>query len=136
MSAHFCSICKHFTSVKKNPCYYEKCGICKIHQDKCFHCGVCNARLDKRLEGNHKCRPDCGHDECCICLRMHSMVVRNYHIHTRPTENVPMITSYNLLNSENKQCYSLATYYYKIALATVVQSCGTAFPQLSGKQHL
>ena len=24
------------------------------------------------------------------------------HIHTRPTENVPMITFYNLLNSENK----------------------------------
>ena len=30
------------------------------------------------------------------------MVVRNYHIHTRPTENVPMITFYNFFNSENK----------------------------------
>ena len=68
MSAHFCSICKHFTSWKKNPCYCEKCGICKIHQDKCFHCEVCNACLDKRLEGNHRCRPESGHDECCICL--------------------------------------------------------------------
>ena len=87
MSAHFCSICKHFTSWKKNPCYCEKCGICKIHQDKCFHCEVCNACLDKRLEGNHKYRPDCGHDECCICLRMHSVIVRNYHIHKRQTEN-------------------------------------------------
>ena len=26
--------------------------------------------LDRRLEGNHKCRPDSGHDECCICLEV------------------------------------------------------------------
>ena len=89
--------------MKKNPCYCKKKGgICKIHQDKSFHCEVCNACLDKRLEGNHKCRPDVGHDERCICLRMRSVVVRNYHIHTRPTENVPMIIFYNFLNSENK----------------------------------
>ena len=61
-------ICKHFTSVDKNPYHCEKCGICRIHQDKSFHCEVCNVCLDKRLEGNHKCRPDSGHDECCLGL--------------------------------------------------------------------
>ena len=40
------------------------------------------------------------------------MVVRNYHIHTRPTENVPMITFYNLLNSENKLAVALACTDY------------------------
>ncbi|XP_078373011.1 uncharacterized protein LOC144656638 [Oculina patagonica] len=68
MSAYFCSICKHFTSVDKNPYHCKKCGICRIHKDKSFHCEVCNVCLDKRLEGKHKCRPDSGHDECCICL--------------------------------------------------------------------
>ncbi|XP_068753865.1 uncharacterized protein [Montipora capricornis] len=68
MAAYFCSICKHFTNVDKNPYHCEKCGICRIHADKSFHCDVCNVCLDKRLEGNHKCRPDSGHDECCICL--------------------------------------------------------------------
>ncbi|XP_068700122.1 uncharacterized protein [Montipora foliosa] len=68
MAAYFCSICKHFTNVDKNPYHCEKCGICRIHADKSFHCEVCNVCLDKRLEGNHKCRPDSGHDECCICL--------------------------------------------------------------------
>ncbi|XP_068700087.1 uncharacterized protein [Montipora foliosa] len=68
MAAYFCSICKHFTNVDKNPHHCEKCGICRIHADKSFHCDVCNVYLDKRLEGNHKCRPDSGHDECCICL--------------------------------------------------------------------
>ena len=68
MSAYFSSTCKHFTSVDKNPYHCNKCGICRIHQDKSFHCEVCNVCLDKRLEGNHKCRPDSGHDECCICL--------------------------------------------------------------------
>ena len=58
--------------------------------------------MDKRLEGNHKCHPDVGHDERCICLRMRAVLVRNYHIHTRPTENVAMITFFNFLNSENK----------------------------------
>ena len=42
----------------------------RIHEDKSFHCEVCNVCLDKRLEGNHKCRPDSGHDECCICLEV------------------------------------------------------------------
>ncbi|XP_068753878.1 uncharacterized protein [Montipora capricornis] len=68
MAAYFCSICKHFTNVDKNPYHCEKCGICRIHADKSFHCDVCNVCLDKRLKGNHKCRPDSGHDECCICL--------------------------------------------------------------------
>jgi hypothetical protein len=26
--------------------------------------------LDVRLLGKHKCRPDSGHDECCICLEV------------------------------------------------------------------
>ncbi|CAH3107455.1 unnamed protein product [Porites lobata] len=68
MSAYFCFICKHFTGVEKNPFHCDKCGICRIHKDKSFHCDVCNVCLDKRLEGKHKCRPDSGHDECCICL--------------------------------------------------------------------
>lgn len=42
----------------------------RIHKDKSFHCEVCNVCLDKRLEGKHKCRPDSGHDECCICLEV------------------------------------------------------------------
>ena len=42
----------------------------RIHKDKSFHCDVCNVCLDKRLEGKHKCRPDSGHDECCICLEV------------------------------------------------------------------
>ena len=41
-----------------------------IHKEKSFHCDVCNVCLDKRLEGKHKCRPDSGHDECCICLEV------------------------------------------------------------------
>ncbi|XP_015759568.1 PREDICTED: uncharacterized protein LOC107338833 isoform X2 [Acropora digitifera] len=68
MAAYFCSLCKHFTSVDKNPYHCDQCGICRIHKDKSFHCKVCNVCLDKRLENNHKCRPDSGHDECCICL--------------------------------------------------------------------
>ncbi|XP_073249054.1 RING finger and CHY zinc finger domain-containing protein 1-like [Porites lutea] len=68
MSSYFCSICKHFTSLDKNPYHCEKCGICQIHKDKSFHCETCNVCLDKRLEGDHKCCPDSDHDECCICL--------------------------------------------------------------------
>ncbi|XP_022802592.1 uncharacterized protein LOC111340075 isoform X2 [Stylophora pistillata] len=68
MSEYFCSTCRHYTSVDKNPFHCEKCGICRIHKDRSFHCDVCNVCLDKRLEGKHKCRPDSGHDECCICL--------------------------------------------------------------------
>ena len=44
--------------------------ICRIYRDRSFHCDVCNVCLDKRLEGKHKCRPDSGHDECCICLEV------------------------------------------------------------------
>ena len=29
MSAYFCAICKHFTSIDKNPYHCEKCGICR-----------------------------------------------------------------------------------------------------------
>ena len=29
MSAYFCPICKHFTSVDKNPYHCKKCGICR-----------------------------------------------------------------------------------------------------------
>ncbi|XP_020618103.1 RING finger and CHY zinc finger domain-containing protein 1-like, partial [Orbicella faveolata] len=68
ISVYFCSICKHLTSMDMNPFHCEKCGICRIHKDKSFHCEVCNVCLDKRLEGKHKCRPDSGHDECCICF--------------------------------------------------------------------
>ncbi|KAJ7393179.1 hypothetical protein OS493_006145 [Desmophyllum pertusum] len=68
MSEYFCFICKHFTGVDKNPFHCNKCGICRIYRDRSFHCDVCNVCLDKRLEGKHKCRPDSGHDECCICL--------------------------------------------------------------------
>ncbi|XP_068670215.1 uncharacterized protein [Montipora foliosa] len=68
MSEYFCAICKHFTSIEKSPFHCQKCGICRIHSDKSFHCDVCNVCLDKRLQGKHKCRPDSGHDECCICL--------------------------------------------------------------------
>ena len=42
----------------------------RIHKDKSFHCEVCNVCLDIRFEGKHKCRPDSGHDECCICLEV------------------------------------------------------------------
>ena len=45
----------------------------RIHSDRSFHCDVCNVCLDKRLEGKHKCRPDSGHDECCICLEVKSL---------------------------------------------------------------
>ena len=44
--------------------------LLRIHRDKSFHCDVCNVCLDKRLQGKHKCRPDSGHDECCICLEV------------------------------------------------------------------
>ena len=65
---YFCSKCKHLTSKDKNPYHCDKCGICRINKDQSFHCEVCNICLDKRLEGNHTCRPDSGHDKCCICL--------------------------------------------------------------------
>ncbi|XP_020630401.1 uncharacterized protein LOC110067417 isoform X3 [Orbicella faveolata] len=68
LSEYFCFKCKHFTGVDKNPFHCDKCGICRIYKDRSFHCDVCNVCLDKRLEGKHKCRPDSGHDECCICL--------------------------------------------------------------------
>ena len=68
MSAYFCSVCKHFTSICKDPYHCEKCGICRIHKDKSFHCDVCNVCLDKRLENKHKCRPNSGHETCGICL--------------------------------------------------------------------
>ncbi|KAK2551215.1 putative E3 ubiquitin-protein ligase RZFP34 [Acropora cervicornis] len=68
MAAYFCFICKHFKSSDKNPYHCDQCGICRHYKDKKFHCKVCNVCLDKRLNNNHKCRPDSGHDECCICF--------------------------------------------------------------------
>ena len=68
MADYFCSICKHYTCTDNNPFHCDKCGICRIHKDRSFHCDVCNVCLDKRLLGKHKCRPNSGHDECCICL--------------------------------------------------------------------
>lgn len=68
LSEYFCVICKHFTSVNKNPYHCHKCGICRITSDESFHCDVCNVCLNKRLKGNHKCRADSGHEECCICF--------------------------------------------------------------------
>ena len=48
-----------------------------------------------------------------------------------------VITSYNLHDSDNKLAIPLIrTSYSKIALAIVVQSSGTVYPQLLGKQHL
>ena len=48
-----------------------------------------------------------------------------------------VITSYNLHDSDNKLAIPLIrTNYSKIALAIVVQSSGTVYPQLLGKQHL
>ena len=67
-SEYFCARCKHFSSVEKQPFHCEKCGICRFNKDKAFHCDVCNVCLDKIIEGKHKCRPDSGHDECCVCL--------------------------------------------------------------------
>ncbi|XP_068690908.1 uncharacterized protein [Montipora foliosa] len=58
MAAYSCSVCKHSTSVGKNPDHCEKCGICRVHAGS----------LDEGRKGNHKCRPDSGHDKCCICL--------------------------------------------------------------------
>ncbi|CAH3036793.1 unnamed protein product [Pocillopora meandrina] len=68
MSSYFCAICKHFSSIDKNPYHCEKCGICRVHKDKSFHCDVCNFCLYKPLQGKHKCRPNAGHDDCCICF--------------------------------------------------------------------
>ena len=41
-----------------------------IHKDHSFHCDVGNVYLDKGLEGRYRCRPNSGHDECCICLEV------------------------------------------------------------------
>ncbi|WP_257288249.1 CHY zinc finger protein [Endozoicomonas sp. SESOKO2] len=68
MCTYYCAKCKHFTSMEKKPFHCDKCGVCRIHADKSFHCDVCGVCLDKRLDGNHKCRLNSGHDECCICL--------------------------------------------------------------------
>ncbi|WP_252177444.1 CHY zinc finger protein [Endozoicomonas sp. 4G] len=66
MSEYYCSICKQFTSLAKDPHHCDKCGICRIHRDRSFHCDTCNACLDKKLKDNHSCQP--GHSECSICL--------------------------------------------------------------------
>ena len=68
LSDYFCGICKLFTSGESSPFHCHKCGICRLNKNSSFHCDVCDVCLDKRLEGKHKCRPDSGHDECCVCL--------------------------------------------------------------------
>ncbi|CAB4009898.1 RING finger and CHY zinc finger domain-containing 1-like [Paramuricea clavata] len=67
-SEYYCGLCKHLTGKDDNPYHCEKCGICRIHGDRSFHCDVCGVCLDVQLRGNHKCREDSAHDECCICL--------------------------------------------------------------------
>ena len=48
-----------------------------------------------------------------------------------------VITSYNLRDSDNKLAIPLPrTNHYKNSLPIVVQSSGTVYPQLLGKQHL
>ena len=42
----------------------------RIHRDRSFPCDVFHVCLEKRLGGTHKCRPDSGNDECCICLEV------------------------------------------------------------------
>ncbi len=68
MSDFFCAKCKHFISAELNPYHCDKCGICRVYEEKNYHCDVCNICLNKKLKGDHICRPDSGHDECCICL--------------------------------------------------------------------
>ena len=63
-------LCKGFIYVKRRKIYksFTFFVFNSTHKDKSFHCDVCNVCLDKRLEGKHKCRPNFGHDECCVCL--------------------------------------------------------------------
>ncbi|WP_422473584.1 MULTISPECIES: hypothetical protein [unclassified Endozoicomonas] len=77
MSDYFCAQCKHFTDLEKKPYHCDKCGICRTEKEKSFHCDVCNFCMDKSAQGNHRCRPDSGHDECCICLEdvFHNSVI-------------------------------------------------------------
>ena len=72
MSLKFFWLCKRFVYLKRTNIYksFMFFVLNSIHKDKSFHCDVCNVCLDKRLEGKHKCRPDSGHDECCICLEV------------------------------------------------------------------
>ena len=66
-----------FTFFHLLKCFVVVClfFLLRIHRDKSFHCDVCNVCLDKRLQGKHKCRPDSGHDECCICLEVKYVLV-------------------------------------------------------------
>ena len=61
----------------------------RIHKDKSFHWEVCNVCLDKRLENNHKCRPDSGYDECCICLEV-CLTIWNYSLCACTTEKLKL----------------------------------------------
>ena len=47
-----------------------------------------------------------------------------------------VVTSCNFRNSDNELAIPLPRTITKIALAMVVQSSGTVYPQLLGKQHL
>ncbi|WOG27566.1 RING finger domain-containing protein [Endozoicomonas sp. 8E] len=68
MSEYFCAQCKNFTCAEKKPFHCDKCGICRTNKDEAFHCDVCNFCMNKSSKDTHPCRPDSGHDECCICL--------------------------------------------------------------------
>ncbi|XP_066027946.1 RING finger and CHY zinc finger domain-containing protein 1-like [Pocillopora verrucosa] len=70
LSEYFCPKCKHFMGIDKNPFHCEKCKICRFYKDRSFHCDVCNVCMEKRMEGKHECRPNSGHDDCCICLEV------------------------------------------------------------------
>ena len=67
-AAYFCAICKHFTSTMCDPYHCDKCGVCRVHRARSFHCDTCGVCFDKRLEGNHKCRPDRKDDVCGVCM--------------------------------------------------------------------
>jgi RING finger/CHY zinc finger protein 1 len=68
-SDYACKICKHLTGIKEKPYHCKKCGICRTGGiDRAFHCDICGICLDVKSKNNHKCRENCAHDECFICL--------------------------------------------------------------------
>ena len=74
-------ICSQISSSCNCPIVSTVNFLCsRLHQDKSFHCEVCNVCLDKGLEGNHKCRPDSGHYECCIFLEVSFNLLRLFQI--------------------------------------------------------
>ena len=65
-------LCKDFIYVKLKKIYqyFTFFVFNSTQKDKSFHCDVCNACLDKRLEEKHKCRLNFARDECCVCLEV------------------------------------------------------------------